>query len=127
MVELIRKLTANYDEKEYTDWLWSNDVECKDYLEEEESRDDYFEVATPDDKYVFINKKLYRKVDASDILKLTGKESFKDMDIMLEEIACSTGYSKKMLTKIFNDAIADGETYADAFDTVAGVSHEMDW
>ena len=47
MVELIRKLTANYDEKEYTDWLWNNGIECKDDLEEEESRDDYFEVATP--------------------------------------------------------------------------------
>lgn len=129
MVEFIRKLTANYEEKEYRDWLYGNNVEFKEENEINwpKDRHDYYEVKAPDDTYIFINKSLYKKVDIKDIVHLTGDEDFKDMDIMLDEIACCTGYSKEMLTEIFDEAVKEGQSYEDAFDVVAGISHEMDW
>ena len=127
MVELIRKLTSNYDEQEYRDWLWSNDIDFKEENEINYPKDrhEYVEVKAPDDTYIFINRKLYKRVDL--ILELTGNENFKDMDIMLDEIACRTGYSKEMLTEIFYEAVEEGDSYKDAFYHVACVSHEMDW
>lgn len=128
MVELIRKLTANYDEKEYRDWLQENNVDFKDDLDEGESRFDFYELKAPDGTYIFINKSLYRKIDARDILALDGSEDFKDMDIMIEEIALQTGYDKRFLSKIFDEIIKEGcESFEEAFDHVACVSHEMDW
>lgn len=129
MVEFIRKLTSNYDEMEYRDWLYSEEV---DFKEEEEidwpkDRNAYYEVKTPDDTYIFINKNLYKKIDLTDVLELTGNEDFKDMDIMLDEIACRTGYSKEMLSEIFDEAVEDGQSYEEAFDSIACISHEMDW
>ena len=129
MVELIRKLTSNYDEKDYRDWLWGDGV---DFKEKEEidwpnDRNDYVEVAAPDDTYIFINRSLYKKVDIGDIVRLSGNEDFKDIDIMLDEIACRTGYSKEFLSKMLDIGVKDGQTYEEAFEDVAVISHEVDW
>ena len=69
----------------------------------------------------------YDSYDLTDVLELTGNEDFKDMDIMLDEIACRTGYSKEMLSEIFDEAVEDGQSFEEAFDSIACISHEMDW
>ena len=137
MVELIRKLTSNYDEKEYRDWLFGEGVDFKEENEIDWPKDhhNYFEVMAPDDTYIFINKSLYKKIDIMDILTVDGNEDFKDMDIMLDEIACRTGYSKEMISDLFDEGVDDltslGEDFFEArrqsYDNVATISHEMDW
>ena len=69
------------------------------------------------------------------MLTVEGNEDFKDMDAMLDEIAIRTGYSKEMLTSIFDEDVEDrmslGEGFTEArrnaFENVACISHEMDW
>ena len=116
MVELIRRLTADYSELEYKEWL-----------NEDESYLDYFEVARADGSYVFVDPKLYKKIEPEDVITIDDTYTLKDIACALDEVASKTGYESELLYSIFMDKLKDGDTPKEAFDHVACVSHEMDW
>ena len=54
-------------------------------------------------------------------------ESMKDMSCAILDLADETGYDYDYLVDRIEEGVADGETYEDAFLTVAEISYEQDW
>jgi len=98
MFEALRKLTANYTEAEYEAWLY------EDYLAD-----------IPKGKNEFT------------IPAITEEDGFKDIAVLLAEVAEETGYDAEFLYEMFSEQVADGQTRTEAFAHVAGVSYEQDW
>lgn len=130
MLELIRKLTSNYSEEEYKSWLWDNNVDFLDNTEDFKSGEknlyDYAELSTTGEHSVFINKKYYKELDLDTLPSLDGTENFKDIAILLEDVANRTGYDYKLLSDIFTDLLQDGESVKEAFDYTVIVAFELD-
>ena len=124
MLELIRKLTSNYSQEEYENWLWSEGVDFRTDIESTE-RDAYKELTTHNNNSVFIRKDQYKPVEG--LPSLDGTENSKDIAIMLEDVACRTGYDYKLLSDVFTEALQDGETIKEAFDQTVTVAFELDY
>lgn len=122
MLELIRKLTSNYTDSEYESWLYEEGVDFQ--TETPADRDEYRELTTHDNSSVFIRKDQYKP--AEDIPTLDGTESIKDIAVLLEDVACRTGYDYNLLSDVFTEALQDGETIEEAFDYTVIVAFELD-
>ena len=106
MFEWIRRLTANYTQKEYEDWLFGS------YLAEIPKGKNVFEVAD-----------------------IGERAHIKDIVCMLSDVAEETGYEPEFLYERFDEITDDylelGETLGDAhrlaFEETATISYEQDW
>ena len=98
MFEVLRRLTADYTEAEYREWLY------EDYLKDIPKGKNTFEIPTIDEN-----------------------ERIKDIACMLACVAEDTGYEAEFLYERFDECLRDGQTRREAFDYVAGVSYEYDW
>lgn len=120
MFELLRKLTANYTEEEYKEWLaepvpednedhttahrisWCEGLKC------------WIDLDGDADKWYYEPK-----------LKF---ESLKDVVSALQKVAYETGYLLTDLCDEVEELVKeDGQTYEEAVSYVAGVSYEHDW
>lgn len=123
MFEVLRRLTANYTEDEYKEWLMEPPVKSRAFRTMEEV-EQYLEGAgIPKGKNVFT---------IPDISKCHG---IKDIACLLTDVADDTGYEPEFLWEIFSDcmkeSLEDGEdiekAYRENFAYVATVSYEQDW
>lgn len=111
--EWLRKLTANYTEEEY-----------KEYLQDTSDIYAYLEAAgIPKGKNVF------------KVPEIKGNERPKDVACLLSDVAENTGYSAEFLYGQFEEVVKDYQELGDtlinarkkAFEYVATVSYEHDW
>ena len=119
MWEWLRKLTANYTEEEYREYLTEQVPEEKDTTTAHrvvwcEAIDCFVDLDMDADKWYYAPKLNFK--------------SLKDIVFALQKVADETGY---LLTDLCNEVEElvkeDGRTYEDAVSYVAGVSYEHDW
>lgn len=107
--EALRKLTANYTEEEYREYL---EETVADYLSD-----------IPKGKNTY------------NVPEVTGKESNREIVCMLSDVAEETGYEESFLWERFAEIVRDlmelGESFfnarKEAFTDVVSISYEQDW
>lgn len=107
--EAIRRLTANYTQEEYNDYLY-NDGHSYLYCDG---------LKTWIDMDMNMNEWYYAKK-----LHYT---SFRQIAEDLAQVADDTGYEYSYLADRFMEQLHDGNSAEESMEHVAGVSYEFDW
>jgi len=123
----MRRLTADYTEEEYREYLEESPIEEKKTIKLNDEMKDTL-------------KKLQRMIEGALKFSMWKDEhgfsdlkfnSMQDIRDAISELSEATGYEVEFLCdtleEILHDEYADENTYEEAFDTVMTISYEHDW